>query len=83
MEKSATLEEARAAKARVLKELHDLPGLAGVGIMAVGAGYGVKINLKQIPAPNVELPSQIGQVPVVIEVIGVVSKRLPKVEIVA
>lgn len=83
MEKSATLDEARAAKAKLLKELHNLPGLAGVGIMAVGTGYGVKINLKQLPARNVELPSQIGQVPVVIEVIGVVSKRLPKTEILA
>ncbi len=72
MSHEVTLEQARAAKAKALEALHDSPARAGVGITSVGAGYGVKINLTE----TVErLPSEIEGVPVIVEVVGTISKR--------
>jgi hypothetical protein len=71
----ATLDEARAAKARVLEVFGPLAPVVGVGLTAVEGGYGVKVNLREPPAPGVTLPAAIGTVPVRVEVVGGVRKQ--------
>lgn len=46
----------------------------GVGITRVGEGYGVKVNVAEAPN-DTGLPDEIDGVPVVIEVVGQLSKR--------
>ena len=75
MNKACTLDEARAAKPLVERQLASLAGVVGVGITRVGRGYGVKVNLSQAPATPAEIPAEVAGVPVRIEVVGVVRKR--------
>ncbi len=76
MPKTVTLDQARAAKAAALTRFGHLPILAGVGITAVPAGYGVKLNLSEQPPQDLHLPSEVDGVPMVVEVVGRVTKRL-------
>jgi hypothetical protein len=69
------LQQARAAKASVLKEFRRLPNLTGVGITKVAGGYVVKINLREPMPKGTQLPGEIDGVPVTIEVTGIVRKR--------
>jgi hypothetical protein len=75
METAHTLEEARAAKARALEIFGRLATVVGVGITRVGAGYGVKINLREPPAAGEALPDRVDGVPVRVEVVGTIRKR--------
>jgi hypothetical protein len=71
--KGATLEEARAAKARASHLLGALP-VVGVGITRVGEGYGVKVNLSR-NVDRDQLPSHVDGVPVQTEVVGEIRKQ--------
>ena len=73
MERGKTLAEARAAKAEALKRFSDSPNVAGIGIAMGPGGYGVKINL--VRESDVDLPTEINDVPVVVEVVGQARKR--------
>jgi hypothetical protein len=73
---AATLESARAAKSAARKIFASLAEVVGVGITRVGGGYGVKVNLRAAPAPGVELPAEIEGVPVRVEVVGTIRKRM-------
>src|SRR5437763_1728031 len=66
MPKSATLQQARAAKAKVVRMVGDHPEVNGVGITRVGDGYVVKLNLSS-PNGKTGLPKQIDGVPVRVE----------------
>lgn len=70
-----TLEAARAAKAEASARFSKLAAVNGVGITRIGDGYGVKINLAEPPAADVELPDVVNGVPVVVEIVGRISKR--------
>jgi hypothetical protein len=70
---ASTLEEARAAKAKVAQILHELP-LVGIGITRVGEGYGVKVNLSRCVSPA-QLPTHVDGVPLQVEVVGEIRKR--------
>jgi hypothetical protein len=72
-----TLDEARAAKARALEVFRRLAPVAGVGITTIDGGYGVRVNLREPPAPGVELPEQINGVPVQVRVVGAIHKAQP------
>jgi hypothetical protein len=70
-----TLEDARVAKTKVAKLLAKHPLVNGVGLIRVGGGYGVKVNLLR-PAPDVEsLMTEVDPVPVRVEVVGPIAKR--------
>lgn len=69
----ATLEEARAAKAKLAAIADRLDGVQGVGITRTGAGCAVKLNLAA--RPETDVPAEIDGVPVVVEVVGRIRKR--------
>ena len=68
-----TLDEARAAKAKVAAWLAD-PSVVGVGITRIGDGYGIKVNLSHIVSDDL-IPEDIDGVPVRSEVVGKIKKR--------
>jgi hypothetical protein len=65
----ATLEQARAAKAKLAALFAGRPELRGIGIALLDAGYGVKLNLACRP-DDLSLPDTIDGVPVVIDIVG-------------
>jgi hypothetical protein len=69
-----TLDQARAAKARALEVFGRLAAVVGVGITSIDGGYGVRINLREPPAPGVRLPETIDDVPVEVKVVGPIRK---------
>jgi hypothetical protein len=71
--KAHTLDEARAAKAEAATVFALLAPLVGVGITRIGAGYGLKINLRE--EAKVALPVEVAGVPIQVEVVGPVTKR--------
>lgn len=71
-----TLIEAKAAQAQALEQLRGLPNLAGVGITSTTDGYGLKINLSSAVPEGLSLPSTISGVPVTVEVVGLIRKRI-------
>lgn len=71
---AATLERARAAKGRAREVFDRLASVAGIGITRVDDGYGVKVNLRADPGPEVELPHEVDGVPVRVEVVGTIRK---------
>ena len=70
-----TLDEARAAKRQAQHQLQHHADLAGVGITSVNGGYGVQVNLRQSDNATAAVPARIGRVPVVVQVVGLLSKR--------
>lgn len=74
-EKGVALEAARAVKSRALSLFSGLGEVNGVGITRVGNGYGLKVNLSAPPREAVSLPDEIDGVPIVVEVVGRITKR--------
>ena len=70
-----SLDEARAVKAKVMKIFGRLGIVVGVGITRVDGGYGVKVNLREQPARDVNVPQAVNGVPVRVEVVGPLRKR--------
>ena len=75
MARTTTIDEARAVKARALEIFGRLGVVASVGITRVDDGYGLKINLREPPAPGVALPTAVEGVPVRVEVVGTTRPR--------
>jgi hypothetical protein len=73
---SSSLDQVRAAKRHALGTFRRLAHVNGVGITRIGKGYGLKINLQEAPAGKSALPATIKGVPVLVEVVGPVKKRL-------
>jgi hypothetical protein len=71
----ATLDEARAAKTKLVAVFGHDPLVVGVGITRIGEGYGVKLNLESPPAPDANLPKAVDGVPVRVEVVGTIGRR--------
>jgi hypothetical protein len=71
---AASLTQARAAKATALKIFSQLGQVVGVGLVKLGDGYGVKVNLQSHPK-TAALPSSVDGVPVTVEVTGPIRKR--------
>lgn len=72
---NVSLDQARAAKAKVLKHFRKLGNVVGVGITRVRGDYAVKVNLSEPMEPGTEAPTHIDGVPVRVEVIGTIRPR--------
>ena len=69
------IDRARAAKIRVGLRLEDLPQVNGIGLVRIGQGYGIKVNLSE-PLENQEaIPPEVDGVPVVVEFVGRIVAR--------
>lgn len=71
-----TLDQVRAAKRHALGTFKRLGKVTGVGITRIGKGYGLKINLEEAPSGKVGLPATIKGIPVLVEVVGPLRKRI-------
>ncbi len=74
MAKGSTLEQARAAKAKVMKLVGKHPDVNGIGIAIIGDGFGVKLNLVEGLLAD-QVPREIDGVPVWVETVGPIAKR--------
>ncbi|MFO0941761.1 MAG: hypothetical protein U0930_13475 [Pirellulales bacterium] len=72
---TVTLDEARRAKSKALTIFEGIAEVVGVGITLVNDNYCLKVNLKEVPAPEVRLPTHVLGVPLQIEVTGSIKKR--------
>jgi predicted secreted protein len=70
----ASLAKARAAKAKALEIFSRLGDVVGVGLVKLGEGYGVKVNLQSRPK-TAAVPRSVAGVPVTVEVTGPIRKR--------
>lgn len=68
----ATLERARAAKAKTRELLAGFASVRGIGIAMLDGGYGVKVNLLEAFPPGV-IPDDVDGVPVIVDVVGEIS----------
>jgi hypothetical protein len=72
---TASIEQARAAKAKALVTFSQEVTIVGIGITRVGEGYGLKINVREAPARSMQLPDSIDGVPVRLEIVGTIGKQ--------
>ena len=70
----ASLEQARDAKVEAARIFGGLGRVVGIGIVKLGAGYALKINLADEPNGFAVLPSEVDGVPTRVEVVGTVRK---------
>jgi hypothetical protein len=66
-------DQAQAAKAEALDVFSRIGEVLGVGISKVGPDYVLKVNLRT--APSREPPTEVGGVPVLVELVGAVRPR--------
>jgi len=69
-----TLEQARAAKRKAKELLQAFTMVNGIGVTSGPSGYAVKVNLERSTTPGEQIPEEIDGVPVVIEIVGPISK---------
>ena len=74
MSETTTLDSARLAKAKLTSILATARNVVGIGITRVGGGFGLKVNLSDRDE-SVTVPSEVDGVPIVVEVIGRITKR--------
>jgi hypothetical protein len=74
---TAELERVRTAKTKALALLAKLAQVNGVGITRVGEHYALKVNLAEPTPQNVRIPQEIDGVPVVVELVGRITKQSP------
>lgn len=72
--KAATIEAARAAKGKAATEFRSLGEIVGVGLVSIGDGYGIKVNLASAPKGLSSAPTQMNGVPVRFEIVGAITK---------
>jgi len=73
----ASRADARRAKDLVVDLLGDDDAIAAVGIAVTDDGYAVKVNLSHALDRPAAVPDSIDGVPVLIEVVGPVTKQRP------
>jgi hypothetical protein len=74
----ATLDQARAAKAEVLRALEGSPWLRGVGVARTAEGAAVKVNVSVITDEvRAAVPAAVGDVPVLLEEVGEITAPPP------
>lgn len=66
---AASIDQARAAKAKVTRMLAGHPDVRGVGVARVADGFAVKVNLAREPAETL-VPAEVDGVPIRVEVVG-------------
>ena len=73
--KAASLEAARAAKGKAASAFRGVGEIVGVGLVSIGDGYGIKVNLAKAPEKGLSsVPKQMNGVPVHFEVVGTITK---------
>ena len=70
----ASLDQARDAKAEAARIFSNLGQVVGIGIVKVGTGYALKINLADEPNEIAIVPTEVDGVPTRVEVVGTVRK---------
>jgi hypothetical protein len=75
MKNGASLDAARAAKKKAAKAFEGCGEVVGVGIVSIGDGYGVKVNLADAPAAGSSPPTEVDGVPIKHEVVGTIKKQ--------
>jgi hypothetical protein len=75
MSEGTDLERARAAKARLAPTIASHPAVRGIAITRTSTGYAVKVNLAYHEPRDLDLPERVGDVPVVVEVVGRIVAR--------
>jgi hypothetical protein len=70
-----SIERARVAKAHVLERFEKVPQVGAVGLIRVGEGYGLKINLSEPLKSGEAIPPEFEGVPILIDVTGRVVAR--------
>jgi hypothetical protein len=70
-----SLDEARKAKRRATKVFEPFVSVVGIGITRIGDGYGLKVNLRNLPPSDTQLPTDVDGVPVRVEVVGLPQKQ--------
>lgn len=70
---NSSISEARLAKDQAKRELANVDGIVGIGLTKKGDGYAVKVNLDHAVKPGT-LPSRVHGVPLVVEIVGAISK---------
>lgn len=73
--KGVSLADARQQKARAVEIFARVGEVAGVGIVRMKSGYGLKVNLREAPHAGASLPRYIDGVPTCVEILGPVRKR--------
>jgi hypothetical protein len=74
---SADLASTRAAKARLATEIGDHPAVRGIGIARTNDGYALKVNLACAQPKGLELPDQVDEIPVIVEIVGEIVAHRP------
>ncbi|AOK00719.1 hypothetical protein [Burkholderia vietnamiensis] len=69
-----SLSEARQAKDQAKRELAHVGGIVGFGLTKQGEGYVIKVNVNRAMNPGT-LPKRIHGVPVIVEMVGAITKR--------
>lgn len=69
---SASLEQARAAKAALVPRLRDVGAVNGIGVAREGDGHVVRVNLSE---PVEGVPEEVNGVPVRVRVVGRIVAR--------
>jgi len=76
---AATIAQARKAKEKVKALVASNSSLknalAGIGISTINSGYGVKVNFANEVAEQKTLPRTLDGVPLLISIVGRISKR--------
>lgn len=71
---AVSLEEARAAKSKVREMIADQPVVSGVGLVRVGPGWMIKVNVVR-EASEFDVPQEVDGVPVRVEVVGRIAAQ--------
>jgi hypothetical protein len=72
---SATLEQARAAKAEAQDVFSKIGEVMGIGITRIGRGYAIKVNLRAPLRGKASAPRAVRGVPVKLELTGAIRRR--------
>ena len=70
-----TIEQARSAKESAKSVLAALPGVVGVGITKLADDHAIKVNLSEPLPLGTFAPTSVGDVTVIVEVVGRITKR--------
>lgn len=71
--KAPSIEDARVAKTEAKRRLARESGVVGIGLTKLQGRYAVKVNVEK--AISTVLPARLGDVAVVVEVVGKILKR--------
>lgn len=76
MTMSIGIEQARAAKAKLVARIGTLSALAGIGLTQIGDDYALKVNLTEDADGEIpEIPTEIDGVTILQQVVGAIRRQ--------